>query len=106
MEDAVGAVQRSLEDIGLQNVTADVEDAHPRIAESCLQILLPAADEIVVDEDLPDVLAKQSIGRVRADQTGAADEDQLASLKSHIRLSFQGVAVAHMSSQGEGAGES
>ena len=52
MEDAVGAVERRLQDVGLEDVAADVEDPHARILERVGQVLGAAADEIVVDDDL------------------------------------------------------
>jgi len=86
MEDPVGAIQRGFEDVGLQYVAANIEDAHARILERALQIFRPAANEIVIDKDFANIFAEQAIGRVRADQPGTADQDiaQMASLLQNV----------------------
>ena len=42
------------------------------------------AHEIVVDDDLTDVLARQEVDRVRADQAGTADDDQPLTSNVHV----------------------
>ena len=52
MEDAVGALQGRVEDVGLADVAARLEDLDARVLERVGEILGPPAHEIVVDDDL------------------------------------------------------
>ncbi len=84
LKHAVGALQGRVENIGLRDVAARLEDLDARIAQRAGKILMRAANEIVVDDDLADVLLHQLIDRMRPDQTGAADHNK--PLSSNVQL--------------------
>ena len=75
VEDAVGPFKRGIEHVGLEDVAADIEQPDPRIGQRRGQILVPAANEIVVDDDLSNILLEEAVDGVRADQPGTADHD-------------------------------
>ncbi len=83
VEHPVGAVKRGLQDVGLHDVPADLEDTHARVAQRAREVLDPATDEIVVHDDLAYVLLHKMVHGVRADETGPADYDDLLSSDVH-----------------------
>src|SRR5262249_39676404 len=77
VKNAVGTVQRAVEDVGLADIAAGVIDSNTRILQRASQVCPRAAYEIIVDGNLADVLANQQVKGVRADQASASDNDEL-----------------------------
>jgi hypothetical protein len=80
---AVGALERGLENIGLEDVASDVEDPDARIAQRVGEILGASPHEVVVDDQPGDIFREQPIRCVRPDQSGAADEYELLTFQFH-----------------------
>ena len=72
----------------MKNIPAGLEDFDARILQRVLQILVRAAHEVVVDDNLRDVFLCQSIDRVRADKTRPPDHDDTFALDVHVFASF------------------
>ena len=89
VEDAVGAIERRLQDVGLENITAHVEDLDALVLERLGQIFLPTANEIVVDENFGDLASCQLIDGVRADEASAADDDDFLIIELHVRIGLR-----------------
>src|SRR5580658_6705123 len=85
VEDPVGTLDGSVEDIRLRDVPAGLEYLDARILQRGLQILEGPARKVVVDHDLFDVLLRQLVDRVRADQARPPDDDETLSLDIHDR---------------------
>jgi len=83
MKHAVSSVERGIEYVRLKNIAANVEQPDARIAQRGRQILGPPTDKIVVHDDFANVFLEEPIDRVRSDQPGATDYDELCSFKSH-----------------------
>ncbi|MHC2461144.1 hypothetical protein ACVIHD_000156 [Bradyrhizobium embrapense] len=84
LEHPVGSLQRRIEDIGLRDVAAGLEDLDAGVAQRAGKVLMRAAHEIVVNDDLADVSLRQLIDRMRPDQPGAPDNDNLLSANVHF----------------------
>ncbi len=83
MEYAIGAVQRAFQDIGLEDVAADIVDPGTGIAQRVCQIFMPPTGEIVVNDDFADVFAQQSIDCVRADKPAATNDNKTLAVNVH-----------------------
>src|SRR5471030_2840802 len=83
MEHAVDALHGRIEEVAVQYVSARLEDIDARVFQCLLQVALAAAGKIVEHADFRDILFDQFIDRVRADQPGAADQQQLFPLQLH-----------------------
>ena len=80
----MSALQRLVQDVGLADIAPDLEDLDPGISKSFHQILVGAAHEVVVNDDLPDVFPREVVDGVRTDQPGAADHDQFLASNVHM----------------------
>ena len=84
MEDAIDAVECALQNVGLQDVAADIIDLHSGITQRCGKVLFAPSDEVVVDDDFLDFGTRQLLDRVGADEAGTADDDNFLAAKFHI----------------------
>ena len=67
VENAVGTLQRRIEDIALADVPPDFENTDPRILQCLSKVLLSPTYEIVINHNLGHVFSGQQINSVRAD---------------------------------------
>ena len=89
VEDSVGAVERALQNVRLENIAADVANPDAPVAQRAVEVGLPAAHEIVIDQDLPDIGLDQLVHGMRADQAGAADDDDFLVVEMHVRVGLR-----------------
>lgn len=84
VEYAILSLHRGIKDIGLANITARLEYLDPRIPEGPLDVLDGTACEIIEDHDLADVVLRELLDRMRANQSRSADHEEL------LAVDFQG----------------
>ena len=83
VEDAVGLLERCVENVGALDVAAELEDRDPVVLECPVETFCAPTREVVVYHHLANVLPEKSVDRVGADQSRSSDDDEPLPLEIH-----------------------
>ena len=83
VEHAIRALDRLLKNVSVQDVAAMREDADTLVSHRLAQVVVRAAEEVVVNHDFTHVGLEQFVHDVTADESRTADDDNLLSCQIH-----------------------
>ncbi len=86
MEYRIGSAERRVENICLRYITAGFEDLYSRIPQSTGKITSRSSDKIIKNYNFGNVLLRELVDTVGADQAGPANHNNALTLDIHVNF--------------------